>query len=196
MILLKDAIKNNKIFEKNGLTERFRIAELANKKAKIVEDVINSNTQSKLSNYTDEKEEFIRNFPTTKTFTTQKGQTFTRKLYSFEIDYPKPELKERIFNHGKTGYTIWFLNTKKLVCVIDKATYKDDNIFVDIMIDVKGLRKKTSMTLDRFLHLVEKGDFTITLKKFVDTYLKDATESDYYKNKLNQFDDKIKAAAL
>ena len=69
MILIKDAIKNSKIFEQNGLTERFRVAELANKKAKIVDDIVNSNTQSNLSNYTDEKEDFIRNFPTTKTFT-------------------------------------------------------------------------------------------------------------------------------
>ena len=49
------------------------------------------------------------------------------------------------------------------------------------MIDVKGRRKKTYMSLDRFLYLIQKGDFKVTLEKFNEEYLKDITESKLYK---------------
>lgn len=147
----------------------------------------------KIADLEKQKQEFIKNFPTTKKFTTIKGETFTRKLYSFEADYPDLRLQEIIFTHGKTGYTLWFLNAKKKLCVIDKATIgKNDTIYLTVTIDAKKGKKQTYISLDRFLYLLQKGDFKITLKKFVDIYLKDIKESNYYKNKLNEFDDKIK----
>lgn len=139
-----------------------------------------------------EKQQFIDNFPKTKTFVTFKGETITRKIYSFEIDYPNSKTKELIFNHGKSDYTIWFLNAKKWLCVIDKAIAdKNGNVFLGVTFDVNGRKTPTNMTLDRFLSLVEKGDFKITLKKFVDTYLKDAVESKYYKQRIEDFDKRI-----
>ena len=144
----------------------------------------------------DEKHAFIKNFPQRKTFTTRKGQTITRKLYSFEADYASPKTKEMIFTHGKTGYTLWFLNAKKKLCVIDEAIHEDDNIYLTITIDAKETKVKTHMTLDRFLSLVEKGDFSITMKKFVDTYLQPITQSNYYRDRLKEFDNKIAEAAI
>lgn len=141
-----------------------------------------------------EKDEFISNFPLTKTFTTKKNQTITRKLYSFEADYPSLETKKTIFSHGKSGYTLWFLNAKKKLCVVDDAVVKNNNVYLTISIDVKGNQKKTYMTLDRFLSLIDKGDFTITLAKFNETYLQPIVESKYYKNKLAEFDLKIAEA--
>ena len=142
----------------------------------------------------EEKRIFIFNFPQTKTFTTRKHKTITRKLYSFEADYPSPKTKQSIFKHGKTGYTIWFLNKKKKVCAVDKAIQVGDTICLAVTVDVYKDRKKTCMTLDRFLSLVESGDFKITLKKFVDIYLKPITESNYYKKKLKEFDDRFEEA--
>ena len=141
-----------------------------------------------------EKDEFISNFPLTKTFTTKKNQVVTRKLYSFEADYPSSEIKKTIFSHGKSGYTLWFLNAKKTLCVVDGATVKGNKVYVTISIDAKGKQKQTYMTLDRFLSLIDKGDFTITLAKFNETYLKPIVESKYYKNKLAEFDLKIAEA--
>lgn len=148
-------------------------------------------TKKNLEDLKKEKETFIKDFPKSKTFTTKKGLTLTRKLYSFEADYANLKTQEIIFTHGKSNYNIWFLNAKKKLCVINKAIYKDNNIYLAVTIDTKGNNKKTYMTLDRFLYLVEKGDFNITFKKFVDTYLKDITESKYYLNKIKEFDDKI-----
>jgi len=141
-----------------------------------------------------EKDEFISNFPLTKTFTTKKNQVITRKLYSFEADYPSLETKKIIFSHGKSGYTLWFLNAKKKLCVVDNAIVKNNNVYLKISIDVKEKQKKTYMTLDRFLSLIDKGDFTITLAKFNETYLQPIVESKYYKNKLAEFDLKIAEA--
>lgn len=141
-----------------------------------------------------EKEKFINNFPLTKTFTTKKNQKITRKLYSFEADYPSLETKKTIFSHGKSGYTLWFLNAKKKLCVVDAAIVKNNNVYVTISIDAKGNQKQTYMTLDRFLSLIDKGDFTITLAKFNETYLQPIVESKYYKNKLAEFDLKIAEA--
>jgi len=138
--------------------------------------------------------EFIRTFPTTKTFTTYKGQTITRKLYSFEVDFPSLKQQAIIFTHGKTGYTLWFLNAKKKLCVVDAATIKNNSIYLTITIDAKDRKTQTFMTLDRFLSLIEQGDFTITMKKFVDTYLQPITDSKYYKKKLEEFDNKITEA--
>lgn len=154
------------------------------------------NSAQKVLELKKEKAKFIANFPRTKTFTTIKGETFTRTLYSFEADYPKPEIKTVIFTHGKTNYKLWFLNAKKKVCVVDDAKNSNGNIYLTIMIDVKGRRKKTYMSLDRFLHLIQKGDFKITLEKFNEEYLKDITESKLYKNKIQEFDEKIESAKL
>lgn len=152
---------------------------------------INKAFKSIVDSRVKEKEEFIKNFPRFKTFTTIKGDTIRRKLYSFEVDYPNPETKLTIFNGGKTDYKLWFLNSKKKLCIVDKAAYGNSDIYLAVSIDTKGYNKQTRMTLDRFLSLVEEGDFTITVKKFVDNYLKDVTESAYYINKIKEFDAKI-----
>lgn len=141
-----------------------------------------------------EKQEFIENFPVSKIFTTVKGKTLTRKRYSFEVDFPSLETQAVIFTHGKSNYKLWFLNAKKKLCIIDKAIVKNKVVYLDITIDVKQYQTKTHMSLDRFLFLVEKRDFTITLDKFVETYLKPITESIYYKNKILEFDNKIAEA--
>lgn len=141
-----------------------------------------------------EKQEFIENFPVSKIFTTVKGKTLTRKRYSFEVDFSSPETQAVIFTHGKSNYKIWFLNAKKKVCVVDKAIYKDNTIYLTVTIDAKNHQTQTYMTLDRFLYLVEKGDFKITLDRFVEAYLRPITDSNYYKKKLQEFDNKIAEA--
>lgn len=200
MITIKEAIKRSNIFKENGLAEIFERAEKAEEQKKLNETVRKvvdekenekGNEKEEIIRLKKEKAKFIANFPKTKTFTTVKGETFTRTLYSFEADYPKPEIKTVIFTHGRTNYTLWFLNAKKKVCVVDDAKNSNGNIYLTIMIDVKGRRKKTYMSLDRFLYLIQKGDFKITLEKFNEEYLKDATESKLYKNKIQEFDDKI-----
>ncbi len=47
------------------------------------------------------------------------------------------------------------------------------NIYLTVTIDCKegGKQTDTKMSVDRFLYLYEKGEFKITFKKFVDTYL-------------------------
>ncbi len=201
MITIKEAIKRSKIFKENGLAEIFERAEKAEEQKKLNETVRKvvdekENEKEEIIRLKKEKAKFIANFPKTKTFTTIKGETFTRTLYSFEADYPKPEIKTVIFTHGKTNYTLWFLNAKKKVCVVDDAKNSNGNIYLTIMIDVKGRRKKTYMSLDRFLYLIQKGDFKITLEKFNEEYLKDITESKLYKNKIQEFDEKIESAKL
>jgi len=184
MMTAKEAAKRNQTFRKN---EVYKVFEQ-------VEEVGGQEKAEEVVNLEKEKADFISNFPKSKTFTTQKGITVTRKLYSFDVDYPKPALQEIIFTHGQSNYTIWFLNSKKKVCVIDNATYDGNNLFLTVTIDVRGYKKRTYMTLDRFLSLVEQGDFFITLKNFANAYLKDVTESNYYKNKIAEFDKKISDA--
>lgn len=198
MITVKEAVKRSKIFKENGLAEIFERAEKAEEQKKlnevvkkVVDEKENEHEKEEIIRLKKEKADFIASFPKFKTFTTRKGITVTRKLYSFEADYPKPALQEIIFSHGKSNYTIWFLNRKKKICVIDNAMYDGNNLYLTVTIDAKGNKKRTYMTLDRFLSLVEQGDFVITFKKFVDTYLKDITESNYYKSKIAEFDKKI-----
>lgn len=142
----------------------------------------------------EEKRDFINLFPLTKTFTTSKGKTITRNLYSFEVDFPALSTKRIIFSHGKSNYKIWFLNAKKKLCVIDDAVIYNNDIYLTVTIDVKNHKAKTRMSLDRFLSLVEKGDFKITFKKFTDTYLKPVTESNYYKKTIGYLNNKIKSS--
>ena len=118
-----------------------------------------------------------------KTCITAKGQIFTRKLYSVDVDFNNEE-KLKIFSHGLNSdkpYKIWFLNTKGKLCVVDYTQLVEDVIYVKMTIDARSCRTKTGMSLDRFLYLIEAGEFTITNKKFCSRYLKPFEKSKYYK---------------
>lgn len=106
-----------------------------------------------------------------KTFTTSKGATYTRTLYKVDTAYSIPA-QLVIWNHGKTNYNIWFLNNRNKLCRVKKAEIYNGNIYLTVTIDCKSENAKdTKMSVDRFLYLYEIGDFKITFKKFVDTYL-------------------------
>ena len=56
------------------------------------------------------RQEFIAEEPVfTKTFTTTKGDKYTRTLYKVDTDY-STATQLIIWNHGKSNYNIWFLN--------------------------------------------------------------------------------------
>lgn len=107
----------------------------------------------------------------TKTFTTKKGGTFTRTLYKVDTDYSLP-LQLVIWNHGRSNYNIWFLNKYNKLCRVKKAESYNGNIYLTVTINCKETyATDTKMSVDRFLYLYELGEFKITFKKFVDTYL-------------------------
>ena len=118
------------------------------------------------------RQEFIAEEPVfTKTFTTIKGDKYTRTLYKVDTDY-STATQLIIWNHGKSNYNIWFLNNMNKLCRVKSAELYKGNIYLTITIDCKSpLAKDTRMSVDRFLYLYEIGDFKITFKKFVDTYL-------------------------
>ena len=116
---------------------------------------------------------FIAEKPTlTKTFTTAKGGTFTSKLYRVDTEFSL-NTQLVIWNHGKSNYNIWFLNRENKLCRVKSAEMYKGNIYLTVTIDCKegGKQTNTKMSVDRFLYLYEKGEFKITFKKFVDTYL-------------------------
>ena len=172
-------------FKANGLNDI--LTEDQKKEIKDINKIIeNINSQIELKK---ESIKTISSYTPTKTRTTVKNETYTRKLLALDIDYT-PEQIVRIFSGGKSNYKLWFLNSKKYLCIIDKCyftLYGDnttENIVVSVTIDVKNINKKyvTDMYLDRFLFLVESGDFTITSKKFNDTYFKPYSDSIYIKH--------------
>lgn len=118
------------------------------------------------------QQEFIEEVAkTTKTFTTAKGVTCTRQLYKFDVCYSLPT-QLIIWNHGKTNYNIWFLNDQYKLCRVKKAEIYKNNIYLTVQINCADKNcRETKMSVDRFLYLYEKGEFKITFKKFVDTYL-------------------------
>lgn len=149
--------------------------------------------QSLKSNLEDKKIELkvISTYSPTVTKTTKKGKEFTRKLVSCEADYPN--LLDVIFSHGKTNYKIWFLNKQCKVCLVTKCETVKGEHMLTCIIDVHDLYKRTYMTLDRFLYLVEIGDFKITNDKFNKYYMKPYSESKYIKEKKSRIISEIRA---
>lgn len=133
----------------------------------------------------------ITTYSPTVTKTTKKGKEFTRKLVSCEADYPN--LLDVIFSHGKTNYKIWFLNKQSKLCLITKCETAGGEHMLTVIIDVLDLYKTTYMTLDRFLYLVEIGDFKITSRKFNEYYMKPYSESNYIKERINRVKSEIRA---
>lgn len=106
-----------------------------------------------------------------KHFRTYKGEILARKLLAIDVDYDMNQLV-RIFSHGASNYKIWFLNRKKHLCVVDSAKIVDDRVCLTITLDVYKTKKVTHLTLDKFLYLVEIGDFVINNKKFNHWYMR------------------------
>ena len=127
--------------------------------------------------------EIENRLPPIKFCKTASGEYFVRHLLAVDVDYNIQQLL-RIFTHGKTGYKLWFLNRKKKVNIIDKAYYNadDKNIYLQVVLDVYGAKQVTAMSLDRFLYLVEIGDFTISNKHFNEIYMSNFYNSKYVLN--------------
>ena len=109
---------------------------------------------------------------------TVNGERFERKLIAVDVDYSLSQ-QLKIFAHGKFNYKIWFLNKKKKLCVIDDTALVNNVIYLTVTFDVYENKTKSQMSLDRFLFLVEIGEFTIKNSKFIKYYMKPYTESNY-----------------
>jgi len=105
-----------------------------------------------------------------KTFTTMKGETFKRHILKVDVDYTDAQ-RAIIFTHGKTNYKLWFFNKAHKLCLVNSTDLCNGTLVTTVTIDVKGKRTKTKMSLDRFLYLVEIGDFKITNTKFREVYM-------------------------
>lgn len=125
----------------------------------------------------------IQNNCPTKTFTNVNGKCFTRKLLAVDVDYSIKQ-KAIIFLHGKSNYKLWFLNKANKLCLVSDSKIVKDNLYLDIIIDTKYSKSNTAMSLDRFLYLIEIGDFKIINKKFIEYYLKPYVESNHVKRML------------
>lgn len=169
---IRKVVQDYKNFRANGINDILSDEE----KQQIA--IINQDLEKYLKQIAD-IEEKQASMPRYKNFTTAKGGSFSRKLYSFDYDY-KPETLAIIFTHGKSNYKMWFLNSRKALCLIDDAKVSNNTVYLSIIIDVNGRSTPTQMSLDRFIYLVENGEFKITNKKFVDVYLKPVEESKYY----------------
>lgn len=106
-----------------------------------------------------------------KSFSTYKSGRLSRKMLAIDVDYSIDQLV-KIFSHGLSNYKIWFLNRKKKLCVIDNAENINGKICLSVTIDVYKAKTKTYMSLDKFLYLVEIGDFVISNTKFKTVYMK------------------------
>lgn len=120
-------------------------------------------------------------------FQTVDGTWHTRKLLAVDVDYTL-EQKARIFLHGKSNYKLWFLNKANKLCIVDDNKIIDNNLYLMIMLDVKGYKKQTRMSLDRFLHLIELGEFSVVNKKFIHYYLKPYNESNCMKKMIEHLE--------
>lgn len=101
----------------------------------------------------------------TKTFKTSKGEEFTRRLYS--IDNEREVVS--IFNSTKVN----FLNSNKKKCFVSYAAKSSNgSVYLEIVIPTKIGDKTTKMSLDRFLYLVEIGDFLVTTSGFNERYMR------------------------
>lgn len=124
------------------------------------------------------------------TFTTTKGQVFSRKMLLIDEECDLFDLF-KIFTSTESQ-KIWFLNKSKKLCLLQDSAIKNGKLYVHVIFDVKGYKKDSYMSLNRFLQLIEIGDFKITNKKFSEVYLKPLSES----NKIKKLDADIKELEL
>lgn len=122
-----------------------------------------------------------------KTFTTVNGRTLQRRLLAVDIDYTIGQ-RAKIFLCGKSNYKLWFINKANKVCLVTNTKIVDNNIYLTCLIDAKGYKNETRMSLDRFLQLIEIGDFKIPNKKFRYYYLKPYHESTKIKGMLEHLE--------
>ena len=154
------------------------------------------NTLNEFKGSLKRKQEALDNFlgqatPNVTFYNSKKDNFMTRKLMAVDVDY-NIDQQLRIFNHGKSGYKIWFLNSRKSLCVIDKSTFKDGKIYCTIMFNVKESYAKTShISLNNFLYLVQKGDFYVVNKQFRYYYLQPYERSHYYENQVKKLKDDL-----
>ena len=135
--------------------------------------------QNKKEKLTEEFNKFKTEIPTKK-FQNKKGDWFERTLLAIDFDYSVDQIK-RIFNHGKTNYTIYFMNKGHKLCKINKTFQAHDGTLIcELIIDTKRKNTSTYILLDKFLYLVEKGDFKIVNKEFIKYYMQPYKSSKYY----------------
>ncbi len=108
-------------------------------------------------------------------FVTAGGSIYCRDGLALDADYDILELF-KIFQ-STAEKKLWFTNKAKKLCIIESSTIKDSQLYLNICIDVKGKNTPTKMSLNRFLFLVQTGDFNITNKTFKEQYLKPLSES-------------------
>ncbi len=108
-------------------------------------------------------------------YITAKDIIYCRTLLALDVDYDAVD-RFKIFSDRE--HKIWFLNADKVLCLVDTATMKSSQVYLKLIIDIKGRKIETHMTLDRFLYFVEIGEFKITSKKFRKAYLKPLSESE------------------
>lgn len=126
----------------------------------------------------------ILNNTPTKKFSNYKGQSFERKLLAVDVDYSLKQ-KAKIFLHGRTNYKLWFLNAANRLCLVVGNKIMNGELYLDIIIDIRNHHTQTRMSLDRFLYLIEIGDFRITNRNFIKYYLQPYQESNHVKNLIN-----------
>lgn len=108
-------------------------------------------------------------------FLTANGNIYCRSGLALDADYDVLDLF-KIFQ-STPERKLWFTNNTKKLCIIESSNVKDSQLYLNICIDVKGKNTRTKLTLNRFLFLVEAGDFFITNKAFREEYLKPLPES-------------------
>jgi hypothetical protein len=114
------------------------------------------------------------------------------------IDYYDSISKAKIFDLKKRkGSTITFVNDQGTLCEIiniikDKGKYVLSNNWPILEIRCSSRRWQTKMTLNRFLDLVCKKDFSnIQPKEFAEAYLRPYYESNTHINSLNAVDTRL-----
>lgn len=166
-------------FKVNGLnellteTQKHQLLEYQNQLKLLQVDL--ANIQSEIN--------LVQTSTPTKSFSTVNNKTFTRKLLAVDVDYTLSQ-KAIIFLHGKSNYKLWFLNKGNKLCLVCGTKICGDSLYLNVVIDTKGTKSETKMSLDRFLYLIEVGDFKVTNKKFIQHYLKPYSESRHVKGML------------
>lgn len=177
-----DAVKNYRKFEVEGISSMLTPEELDIFKQMKADIDFYQEEIEKIDNNINE----IKNYkPAPITFTTSKGEKFTREKLA--LDYA---LENKIIDFkylAKIFNGVEFYNIRGKLCKITHTSYRaPSDVFISISI---GEESRTNMTLNRFLHLFEKKDFRIIDKDFVQKYLKPYSEAAAIKQELKKLED-------
>ena len=156
-------------FKANGLNDRLTEAEKQHIKA-INEKI---SLYKKELAWTEDKISRILNNQSIY-FTTANGNTYSRKKLAIDVDYSLSDLADIFSNKNQN---IWFINKQGKLCIISESSIVNNTIYIKVFFDVNSKNYNTRMSLNRFLSLIETGDFRISSKKFIEKYLQPIEKS-------------------